>query len=135
MSVPRLTQLLDNIIINYYGTNSRIKIRQRDDYIYKSAEYAASQTALSLVAAPGEGKRIVVKTVAFTGDGATGEAYLNGTVDGETIIIGKIYMTKYNAIVTGDVSVPLDRNTAITLTSTTGTDKLFVQINYVVELV
>ena len=135
MSIPRLTEILEHVCLCFSTNtdNHRIKIRQRDDYIFKSAEYTANQTATSFVAAPGVGYRIAVKALAMTGDGTTGEAYLNGTKDGATIIIGKIYMTKYNTIVTGNISVPLDENTAITLTSTTGTDKLFVQLNYVVD--
>ena len=135
MSVSRISEIFENIIERFDETNVRLKIRQRDDYIFKSAEYAASQTAASFVAAPGEGFRYVVKSLAFAGNGTTGEAYLNGTIGGSTIIIGKIYMTKYNTFVTGNISAKLDENTAITITSTTGTDKLFIQLNYVTDAV
>lgn len=128
MSVKRQTELMENML-----TNNRVKITQRDSYLFKSAEFETAQTATEMIAAPGAGKRIVIKAVSVATDGSTGEVLSNGTAGSASIIICKLYVTKANSLSQGSINVPLDENTAVTLTTTTGTDKVFVKCNYIVE--
>jgi len=135
MSVPRLTQLFEAAKCCDKDNEIRFKTRQRDDYLFKSAEYSANQTAVSMIAAPGAGYRIVVKGVWMTTASNAGAVTLNGTADAATIIISKAYSTLIPSFSEAGVSVPLDENTAVTMTSTTGAVGLTVSINYVVDKV
>ena len=135
MSVPKITDFLEKICKCNNTDNYRIKIRQRDDYLYASAEYSANQTGTSFIAAPGAGYRIVIKGIWYDAAGTTGEIIFTGTVAGASKVIDKAYVTKYNNKSNSGIRIPMDENTAITITSTTGTDKIFVKINYVVDMV
>ena len=133
MSIARQTEIIEQVASTCSDDNVRIKIRQRDDYLFKSAEYATAQTATSFIAAPAAGNKIVIKGVALAGDGTTGEVIINGTVGAATIIIAKLYVTKANSLSQESISIPLDAATAVTITTTTGTDKVLAKINYVVD--
>lgn len=111
----------------------RMRVRTNDDYLFFSNEYATAQTGTSIIAAPGSGKRLVVKSIIIHSDATTGEVTINGTISASTKIINKLYATRFSNDNTGNENIALDENTAITLTTTTATSKVFIGINYIIE--
>ena len=128
MSVASIRELLFGAI-----RNDRVKIIQRDNYVFFSEEYETAQTAAVIIAAPAAGKRIVIKADAIATDSTSGEVSILGTMGGASTIIAKIYVTKTSALNQGTINVPLDEATGVTLTTDTGTDKVLVKLNYVIE--
>ena len=133
MSVIRQMEIIEKLIDGSDSDNIRLKIRQRDDYLFKSAEYSANQTATEFIAAPGEGYKLVIKGGAIASSTNTGIVTINGTVDEATIIIAKLYASQFMRLADADISVELDENTAVTITSTTGANDIFVKANYVIR--
>ena len=72
-------------------------------------------------------------TTAIQADANSGIVVVNGTVGGETIIIAKLYASRYTQLCQTGISVPLDENTNITVTSTTGDNNVLVKMNYVID--
>ena len=122
-----------NDALQDFGGGQRLKIRQRDDYLFKSIEYTANQTATEFLTAPDVGNKIIVKGAAIQADANSGIVVVNGTVGGETIIIAKLYASRYTQLCQTGISVPLDENTNITVTSTTGDNNVLVKMNYVID--
>ena len=92
-----------------------------------SEEYAAAQAALTIIN-PAATQKVCVASVYVCGDGAAGVVSLDFVASG--IKVFRHYMTKYNSSFTSDMHVEgaLDENLA--LTTTTGTDKVFIVVNY-----
>jgi len=92
-----------------------------------TAEYAAAQTD-TIIVDPGLTQKVCVASVCCMGDGAGGEVALDFTPS--TIKVFRHYMTKYNQSSSQDMHIEgaLDEN--LTLTTTTGTDKVFIVVNY-----
>lgn len=92
-----------------------------------SEEYNAAQAA-TVIVNPAATQRVCVASVFVCGDGAAGVVSLDFVASG--IKVFRHYMTKYNSSFTSDMHVEgaLDENLA--LTTTTGTDKVFIIVNY-----
>jgi len=92
-----------------------------------TAEYNGPQAALTIVD-PGATQKVCVASVYVSGDGAAGEVYIYfPTVP---TIVFKHYMTKYNQSFASDMHIEGAANENLTLTTTTGTDKVFIVVNY-----
>ena len=128
MSVASIRELLFGAI-----RNDRVKIIQRDNYVFFSEEYETAQTAAVIIAAPAAGKRIVIKADAIATDSTSGEVSILGTMGEASTIIAKIYVTRRSVLSQGTINIPLDEATGVTLTTTTGTDKVLVKLNYIIE--
>jgi hypothetical protein len=113
--------------------NGRIQIEQRNCFSFFSDEYATAQTGTVIIAAPAAGKRIVIKADAIATNSDTGEISILGTADSTSIIIAKLYSSKNTRVSQGAVNVPLDEATGVTLTTETGTSKVLVKLNYIIE--
>lgn len=116
-----------------FGNGFRLKTTFADDYLFVSKEYTSNATNDPIIPAPGAGKRIVIKGGAFATDGTTGEARAIGTIGGSQVLLGVLYATRYNTIGQDNLHIPLDENTAMLTTSTTGSAKLMHKMNYVIE--
>lgn len=112
---------------------NRIKVIGNDDFLANSEEFVSEQTGTIFLPTPGAGKRHIVKYVSVRSDGDAGEIYLEGTLNGSPLIIGKNYVSKFRAFTANEIAIALDENTPITLTSTTGTSKIFIALQYVIE--
>ena len=92
-----------------------------------SEEYAASQTSTVLVN-PAATQKVCVASVYICGDGTTGNAYVHIQTSGTLVF--KHYMTKYNQSFASDMHVEGRVGEDLLLTTTTGTDKVFIIVNY-----
>ncbi len=90
-------------------------------------KYSTAQTATSVIAAPGAGKAIRVRAFLFVVDGSTGTIELNGEA-GNTI--GWQPANQFNALGLSSITNQVAENTAVSLTTTTGTDTVFIGVNY-----
>ena len=92
-----------------------------------SEEYTAAQTA-TVIVNPSATQKVCVASVCCSGDGAAGVVSLDFAVSGKKVF--RHYMTKYNRSDAQDMHIEgaLDEN--LTLTTTTGTDTVFVVVNY-----
>ena len=133
MSIERQTELLEQLTCGCSSDNTRLRVRSRDDYEFVSAEYSANQTATAFIAAPGEGYRIVVKGGSIASSTNTGTVTINGTYDESTVILAKLYASQFVRLADADIHIALDENTAVTVTSTTGENNIFIKANYVIE--
>lgn len=91
-----------------------------------TAEYATSQTAVELVAAPGVGKRLVIVYGSIRTDGTTGEANLHDNIQ----VFFKSYFSNFASFAAGTLHVHCNENQALKLTSTQGAKKLYVAVEY-----
>jgi len=128
VSQPRTTEILENVL-----RQRRIKTSPRDNYLAFSAEYATAQTATEVIAAPGSGKRIVMKYLSIRTVSASGKAYLEGTYNSSTLVMGMIYPAQTKVFGAADISILLDENTNVTITTTTGTSDLFTAMQWTIE--
>lgn len=92
-----------------------------------SEEYNAAQAA-TVIVNPAATQRVCVASVYVAGDGAAGVVSLDFA--GSGIKVFRQYMTKYNQAFASDMHIEgaLDEN--LTLTTTTGADKVFIIVNY-----
>jgi len=90
-------------------------------------EYAAAQAA-TIIVNPAATQKVCIASVYVSGDGAAGVVSLDFAVSG--IKVFRMYMTKINQAFTSDMHIEgaLDEN--LTLTTTTGNDKVFIVVNY-----
>jgi len=95
-----------------------------------SQEYTTAQTNTVIIAIAG-GRRLHVAGVYICGDGAAGVVSLDLAASG--IKVFRHYMTKYNQSSDLDMHMVGDIDDDLLLTTTTGTDKVFVIVNYWVE--
>lgn len=94
-------------------------------------EYSSSQTATEIIAAPGEGKQIVITTVAIRSIANSGKAYLsNGILNAFHTYFESQYASSSN-----NLDVAVGENLAITLTSTQGSNDMYVGVAYYIEAV
>lgn len=128
MSQPRTTELLERA-----SRQDRLKVSPRDNYLAFSAEYVTAQTATEVIAAPGAGKRIVMKYISLRTVANSGKAYLEGTLNSSTLLMGMIYPAQTQTFGAMDISILLDENTNVVLTTTTGTSALFVAVQWAIE--
>lgn len=117
------------------NSKNRLRVRTNDDHLFFSNEYATAQTGTAIIAAPGAGKRLAIKGIQMHTESNTGEIVINGTIGASTKIVDKLYASRFSADTTGLENIALDENTALTLTTTTGTNKAFIAVNYIIESV
>ena len=130
MSIDRQTEILEDVL-----RKERIKITTNDHFLAKSVEFSTEQTATEFIEAPGEGYRIVVKYIALRTDSLSGTMHYNGTYNSAAKTFGIVYVSAFEAFSTGNLSLPLDENTAITVTTATGTSNVFAAMQYIIETV
>lgn len=92
-----------------------------------SQEYAAAQTN-TVIINPGTTQKVCVASVYICGDGAAGVVSLDFATSG--IKVFRHYMDKTNQSDASDMHVEGAANENLQLTTTTGTDKVFVIVNY-----
>ena len=92
-----------------------------------TAEYAAAQMN-TVIVNPGATQKVCVASVCCMGDGAAGEVAVNFATS--AIKVFRHYMTKYNQSSAQDMHIEGAANENLQLTTTTGTDKVFIVVNY-----
>lgn len=92
-----------------------------------SKVYATAQAATAIIT-PAAGKKVCVASVYACGDGTTGAIELDFVTS--TIEVFRHYMTKYNQSFANDLHVEGAVNEVLSLTTTTGTDAVFIVVNY-----
>lgn len=92
-----------------------------------SQEYTADQTNLVIVN-PGDTQKVCVASVYVCGAGTTGIVSLDFTAPATKVY--RHYMTKYNQSFASDMHIEGDANNNLLLTTTTGTDAVFIIVNY-----
>ena len=92
-----------------------------------SEEYTSAQTN-TVIVNPGTLQKVCVESVCCAGDGTTGAVSLDFASSG--IKVFRHYMTKYNTSDAQDMHLEGAANENLTLTTTTGTDNVFVTVNY-----
>ncbi len=97
--------------------------------LFVTASYSADQAATSLIAAPGAGKKIVITYLAFRTIANTGSAYLSSGA----MNIGTTYFEAQNSFGVNDIEVACPTNTAVTITTSTGSDDFTVAVLYHIE--
>lgn len=125
----RLKQLVDTI--RNCNSHSRIKVTTSDNQLIAQAEYAASQTATEIIAAPGTGKRIVIHYGSIRTDASSGTAYLEPSDNSFKMF--QVYISVFSTFTAGSLYIPLPENTSVDLTSTQGTNNIYVFLNYTIE--
>jgi len=90
-------------------------------------EYATEQTA-TVIVNPGTLQKVCVASVCCSGTGTTGVVSLDFAVSGKKVF--RHFMTKYNTSDAQDMHIEGALNENLTLTTTTGTDEVFVVVNY-----
>ena len=92
-----------------------------------SQEYTAAQTA-TVIVNPGTTQKVCVASVCVAGTGTTGAVSLDFATS--EIKVFRHYMTKYNQSDAQDMHREGAADENLTLTTTTGTDTVFVVVNY-----
>lgn len=92
-----------------------------------SQEYAAAQTALAIIN-PGALQKVCVASVYVCGEGTTGVVELDFKSSGEQVF--RHYMSKYHTSHATDMHIEGAVDENLELTTTTGTDKVFIVVNY-----
>ncbi len=129
---PDLTHASANVVNDGSGndTSEVYEIRCKDyKHYFFSGEYTANQTALSVIAAPGAGKQIVLNYVAQRSSANSGVSYLNSGA----MKFGNMYFSAQNSLGAVSVEVECGDNTAVTLTTTTGSSPFYIALMYHIE--
>jgi len=92
-----------------------------------SEEYSSAQTNL-IVITPESGHNLAIHSVYCTTDGASGEVHLDFLSSGKKVF--RMYVTKENVTGMSTLNIEGGVDESLTLTTTTGTDKVFILINY-----
>lgn len=90
-------------------------------------EYTAAQEDTAIII-PGTLQKVCVASVFVKGDGATGVVSLDFATSEKKVF--RHYMTKYNQSDAQDMHIEGAANEHLQLTTTTGTDKVFIVVNY-----
>lgn len=90
-------------------------------------EYTSAQTN-TVIVNPGATQKVCVASVYVCGDGTTGVVSLDFATSG--IKVFRHYMTKYQSSFASDTHIEGAANENLQLTTTTGTDTVFVIVNY-----
>lgn len=90
-------------------------------------EYTSAQTN-TIIVNPGTTQKVCVASVYVCGDGTTGVVSLDFATS--AIKVFRHYMTKYNTGFASDMHIEGAANENLGLTTTTGTDKVFIIVNY-----
>jgi len=90
-------------------------------------EYAVQQ-ANTVIVNPGAAQKVCVASVYVAGNGNAGEVTINFGVSAITVF--KHYMTKYNYSGSSAMHIEGAVNENLLLTTSTGTDKVFIVVNY-----
>ena len=93
-----------------------------------SEEYSSAQTNLIIIT-PGAGKKLCIHGIYCTTDGAAGEIHLD--FSGQKVF--RMYVTKENSTGMSTLNIEGEIDESLTLTTTTGTDKVFILVNYMCE--
>ena len=92
-----------------------------------TGEWTLAQTAETIIN-PGATQKVCVASVYVAGDGTTGTVTLNFATSGKRVF--RHYMSKYNNSFASDMHIEGNANENLGLTTTTGTDTVFVIVNY-----
>lgn len=92
------------------------------------AKEYTEQQANTILVNPGSTQKVCVASVYVCGDGDVGEVTLDFAVSVK--IVFKHYMTKYHSSDAHDMHVEGAANENLTLTTSTGEDKVFIIVNY-----
>ena len=130
VSTRRTTEINEDIL-----RKNRFKMVTGDNYLSNSVIYTANQTATEFIATPGEGYRIVIKYLALRTGTNTGIMKFTGTLNEAALVMGMVYVSSKASFGTGVISIALDENTNITITTTTGNNDIFAAIEYIIEAV
>jgi len=92
-----------------------------------TAEYTAAQTN-TVIVNPSATQAVCIASVYVAGTGTTGVVSLDFATSG--IKVFRHYMTRYNTSLGHDIHIEGDLDENLTLTTTTGTDTVFIVVNY-----
>jgi len=140
MTIPSRSATWGEYIDPYDGTehnmisvNGNLKVQEDLPVINLSGELDEAQSDVELIPAPGVGKRIVVRYGSIRTAAATGKCFFEGTVNGAQHLMGMVYVVKFSSFAGIGVVVPLDENTNLRITTTTGSSDTFYYLIYTIE--
>lgn len=90
-------------------------------------EYATEQSAVAIIE-PGAGCKINLRSVFCTTDADSGTISLDFVTSEKKVF--RMYATKTNNVFSGDINLVGAAGEALSLTTTTSTDKVFIIVNY-----
>lgn len=95
-----------------------------------TAEYSAAQAGVAIITPP-TGYRLCVRDVFITTNGNTGEVAFDFATSSKPV--ARLYASAQNNNFNTSGHVLGAVNEALTITTTTGTNKVFVKVNYVIH--
>lgn len=131
VSLDAFDKATKHIILATKNSKSGIIVLAADGESYKSTfteEYSTAQTATAILT-PTVGYKICVKNVHLTGNGTNGEVQVDFLTSGKKV--SRLYVAKRSRdwFSLGGLSGVVDE--PLSLTTTTGVDKVFILINYI----